>query len=1192
MTLAALFPLPYWKYLKTVCVFTIAIIHRVLKNVFKFLFLAATYVVGLIQKVVRIAFDQIIRQVIYKLDDVVISVIAGIKQAARSVIDHICQTTYKIDDGIISLVERLKQAPRYFLSQIYGIIYKIHELIIQMVQHATKRVVDWAFQLIYKIDDVIIQALRYTSHQINHAIYKLDDAINLAISSIYKATCHALAHIDQAVNDFIKSLPSIGIKLMKTFIATSRQLLRCMYHFLTNHQEQRQLTGATIRTFIFNLALPALFLIAFKMLNASTFINDAKHKIMDVYSYMIELIRLICIETLKVFVLAVLSVALCAWVVKKLSFHRNDNMNPIAAEPSNTNAENIRNLRGVAHEVTESSESLAQSNSGLDVVGVDSIVRTRNQTVPTHTQTVETSVEADVSRCVQTISEPSQRLVKSNKGINVLGSDSPAPRRKIQRVSTSSSIRETSNAGDLRERAQSNLPPTSPMATNDSRNDTIHEGIEVKRYHRRKRLIAALLRRTRTSSKDHRERVPTAVTPAGSRNKTQDGATPTLRIPTKCARKPAQPLSQLRSDVPATNAVTAQDNGDVCSPIRVLNARTDCNMESSKTSSSSHIAQLHKRARRLPSCPPLNIEESPQNPLPKSTTSAKHISSKTRARVASRKKLSQQNTNRTREGIFTTPARTIHEIDSHGRITNQADHYQDSVAASEMARPEQCNSQCITPDDLVGGPSYFPIQHIQTIERRIIDTLISHSPKSTNIVTYISSKKRAPCVASSSQRRTLSHSNHNRTRKGISATPARTIHENDSDGRITNQAERTQDSVAASEMARPEQCNSQRITPDDLVGFPSYFPVHQHNQTIPRVNHDRGTTCETARDIPAHPYDQSITYAPDSPSETDAAAGAVANSSSPPAHENDSDFDPYILECLDDDSLELWLQQQRDGISTSLVETSESTNTRDYGQTPVNATASEEVYQFEYGLLICPICNNVETRCQIFPCNDLFPCYKCAIQLYSQEIPLCPICQTEIFTIAKVDSYNIPIDYNHIYTSSGIQHIPDRSTSTPSMMNSPSTRTRTKTMKTDKGGKCDTEVHPADLSCCICLERPKNCVIHTCCHFCTCYECTLHLHERDNAKCPICRKCISTITKVDLQPASSDSVLSTWMGTSEQALSYPCFVCLKAELNCMITPCLHMCTCLDCAREIYTSPNRQCPVCNERISKITKVYVM
>ena len=119
------------------------------------------------------------------------------------------------------------------------------------------------------------------------------------------------------------------------------------------------------------------------------------------------------------------------------------------------------------------------------------------------------------------------------------------------------------------------------MATTDrSRNDTIHEGIEVSRDHRRKR--SALLQRTRTSSKDQRDTVLTAVTPARSRNQTQDGTTPTLPTPIKRVRKPAQPLSQLRRDVPATNAVTAQDNGDACSPIHVLTARTDCNIEPSK----------------------------------------------------------------------------------------------------------------------------------------------------------------------------------------------------------------------------------------------------------------------------------------------------------------------------------------------------------------------------------------------------------------------------------------------------------------------------------------------------------------------------------------------------------------------------------------------------------------------------------
>ena len=165
-------------------------------------------------------------------------------------------------------------------------------------------------------------------------------------------------------------------------------------------------------------------------------------------------------ELLKILIFAFFLVTLCKRVLEELSLHINNNMNPVAApETSNTNAGAIRHMRVVEEEITESSQSLARSNSGLNVVGVDPNVPTRhNQTEPT-----------------------------------------------------------------------------------------------VKRDRLRKK--SALLRKIRTSSTNHRDTVPTAVTPAGSRNQTQPNATPTLRIPTKRARKPAQPLSQLRSDVHVTNVV-------------------------------------------------------------------------------------------------------------------------------------------------------------------------------------------------------------------------------------------------------------------------------------------------------------------------------------------------------------------------------------------------------------------------------------------------------------------------------------------------------------------------------------------------------------------------------------------------------------------------------------------------------------
>lgn len=50
--------------------------------------------------------------------------------------------------------------------------------------------------------------------------------------------------------------------------------------------------------------------------------------------------------------------------------------------------------------------------------------------------------------------------------------------------------------------------------------------------------------------------------------------------------------------------------------------------------------------------------------------------------------------------------------------------------------------------------------------------------------------------------------------------------------------------------------------------------------------------------------------------------------------------------------------------------------------------------------------------------------------------------------------------------------------------------------------------------CAVCLERTPDCVLYTCGHMCMCYECAVHLHQRMDATCPICRQPIVDIIKI------------------------------------------------------------------------------
>ena len=64
--------------------------------------------------------------------------------------------------------------------------------------------------------------------------------------------------------------------------------------------------------------------------------------------------------------------------------------------------------------------------------------------------------------------------------------------------------------------------------------------------------------------------------------------------------------------------------------------------------------------------------------------------------------------------------------------------------------------------------------------------------------------------------------------------------------------------------------------------------------------------------------------------------------------------------------------------------------------------------------------------------------------------------------------------------------------------------------------KTKLENRETDNSCSICLDSDRNTAMLPCGHASTCYNCSLTLHRRDNAKCPVCRQLIDQIIKIYL----------------------------------------------------------------------------
>ena len=60
------------------------------------------------------------------------------------------------------------------------------------------------------------------------------------------------------------------------------------------------------------------------------------------------------------------------------------------------------------------------------------------------------------------------------------------------------------------------------------------------------------------------------------------------------------------------------------------------------------------------------------------------------------------------------------------------------------------------------------------------------------------------------------------------------------------------------------------------------------------------------------------------------------------------------------------------------------------------------------------------------------------------------------------------------------------------------------------------ERRETDTPCIICLDSDKNSAMVPCGHTSTCYNCSLTLHSRDDAKCPVCRQLIHRIVRIYL----------------------------------------------------------------------------
>lgn len=50
-----------------------------------------------------------------------------------------------------------------------------------------------------------------------------------------------------------------------------------------------------------------------------------------------------------------------------------------------------------------------------------------------------------------------------------------------------------------------------------------------------------------------------------------------------------------------------------------------------------------------------------------------------------------------------------------------------------------------------------------------------------------------------------------------------------------------------------------------------------------------------------------------------------------------------------------------------------------------------------------------------------------------------------------------------------------------------------------------------------------------------------------------------------------------------------CVVCMDNERNCVLHPCHHLCTCINCGRLLFKRQDA-CPICRRAITNVFRVY--
>ena len=51
-----------------------------------------------------------------------------------------------------------------------------------------------------------------------------------------------------------------------------------------------------------------------------------------------------------------------------------------------------------------------------------------------------------------------------------------------------------------------------------------------------------------------------------------------------------------------------------------------------------------------------------------------------------------------------------------------------------------------------------------------------------------------------------------------------------------------------------------------------------------------------------------------------------------------------------------------------------------------------------------------------------------------------------------------------------------------------------------------------------------------------------------------------------------------------------CVVCLENKKTHVISPCMHMCLCADCATG-FEGKNAKCPMCSKKVGNIARIYM-